>query len=49
MRLTGEPDPEEGVRWEVSIERASVAIGYRPRYLLPETVGEIASRANAHA
>jgi nucleoside-diphosphate-sugar epimerase len=49
VRLSGQPDPEEGLRWEVSIQRAAARIGYRPRYSLAETIGEVGARITAHA
>jgi nucleoside-diphosphate-sugar epimerase len=49
VRLHAGPDPEEGVRWEVSIEHAAACIGYRPRYSLAETIRELGARMTANA
>jgi nucleoside-diphosphate-sugar epimerase len=38
VRLGHVPDPEEGVRWEVSIARAAGAFGYEPRRSLEESI-----------
>ena len=42
VRLKGEDDPEEGIRWEVSIERARQAFGYAPRFSLADSVLAVA-------
>ena len=39
---TGEPDPDEDVRWEVSIERARSELGYTPRHTLSDAVAAAA-------
>lgn len=49
VRLSGQPDRDEGVRWEVSIERAAATIGYRPRHSLAETIRDIGALVTAHA
>jgi UDP-glucose 4-epimerase len=43
IRLGGRSDPEEGVRWEVSIEKAAAAFGYRPAYSLDDSLRAVAS------
>jgi UDP-glucose 4-epimerase len=40
--LTGHPDPEEGVRWEVSVARAAAAFGYSPGRSLEESIVGVA-------
>jgi UDP-glucose 4-epimerase len=40
--LTGAPDPEEGVRWEVSIEAAHAQLGYRPQWSLEDSIAAVA-------
>jgi nucleoside-diphosphate-sugar epimerase len=46
---SGRPDPEEGVRWEVSIARARTALGYRPRCSLEDSIAAMASELRAGA
>jgi UDP-glucose 4-epimerase len=43
VRPSGAPDPEEGVRWEVSTARAAAAIGYRPRHSLEDSIAALAA------
>jgi nucleoside-diphosphate-sugar epimerase len=38
VRLGGRPDPEEGVRWEVSVDRAAAAFGYAPTRTLEDSI-----------
>jgi len=38
ITLTGQPDPEEGVAWEVSIEKAALCLDYIPRYDIEESI-----------
>ena len=38
VRTGGRPDPEEGVRWEISIDRAARAFGYSPSRTLAESI-----------
>lgn len=38
IRFTGNPDPEEGIDWNVSIARAARSFGYAPRHTLEETI-----------
>lgn len=38
VRLSGRPDPEEGVRWEVSIARATSELGYSPSFALEDSI-----------
>lgn len=45
--FSGQPDPEEGVVWQVSIERARRSFGYQPRFPLDESIRSIAA-ADAH-
>jgi UDP-glucose 4-epimerase len=40
--LSGRPDPEDGVRWEVSIERAAASIDYRPSHSLKDSITAVA-------
>lgn len=42
VRLSGQPDPEEGVAWEVSIARAAERIGYAPQYSLEDSIRTVA-------
>lgn len=42
VELSGRPDPEEGTRWEVSIEAAEREIGYRPKVRLRESILAVA-------
>ena len=41
VRFAGE-DPEEGVRWEVSIERAREALGWAPEHPLADSIRAVA-------
>ena len=42
---TGEaPDDEDGVRWEVSIEKAATAFGFAPRVGIDQSIRELAER-----
>ena len=49
IRPTGTDDPEEGVRWEVSIERAASVLGYRPACSIEDSVAAVAGRASGVA
>lgn len=42
VRTGSGADPQEGDRWEISIEKASNAWGYAPRRSLPETIEAVA-------
>jgi len=42
VMLSGAPDPEEGVRWEVSIALAERELGYRPRHSLEDSIAAVA-------
>lgn len=44
VRLSGAPDPEEGVRWEVSIALAERELGYCPRHSLEDSIAAVAER-----
>jgi nucleoside-diphosphate-sugar epimerase len=44
VRLSGVPDDEDGVRWEVSIAAAESALGYRPRYSLEDSITTVAEQ-----
>jgi UDP-glucose 4-epimerase len=44
VRLGGAPDPDEGVRWEVSIERAGRELGYSPSCTLADSIAGTAER-----
>lgn len=43
VEFNGKEDPEEGWKWEVSIERASKVLGYKPRFSLDDSVQDLAS------
>jgi nucleoside-diphosphate-sugar epimerase len=49
VRLSGEPDPEEGVRWEVSTARAERQIGYRPAHPLEDSIAALADALGSEA
>lgn len=49
VRLTGRPDPEDGVRWEVSIAKAAATIDYRPRYALEDSIAAVADELRVGA
>ena len=42
VRVGGRPDPDDGVRWEVSIERASETFGYSPSRTLEDSIAAVA-------
>lgn len=42
VTFTGAADPDDAVRWEVSIERAQGQLGYRPQYTLEESIADLA-------
>jgi len=42
VSLSGTPDPEDGVRWEVSIALAESELGYRPRHSLEDSIAAVA-------
>lgn len=43
VRFDGAPDEEEGVSWEVSIARASDALGYAPTRSLEDSIRDLAA------
>ena len=45
--FSGRPDPEEGIIWRVSIEKARHRLGYEPRFSLEESIQSLAA-AYAH-
>jgi UDP-glucose 4-epimerase len=49
VRLSGLPDPEDGVRWEVSIEKAAAALAYEPRHSLADSIRAVAAELQASA
>jgi UDP-glucose 4-epimerase len=40
VTASGNPDPEEGCRWEVDLTRAAAGLGYRPKISLEQGLGE---------
>ena len=38
ITFTGQPDREEGIAWEVSIEKAKRCLDYSPRYGIEESI-----------
>jgi nucleoside-diphosphate-sugar epimerase len=38
IKLSGTPDPEEGIRWEVSLARAKSLLGYAPAHTLEDSI-----------
>jgi nucleoside-diphosphate-sugar epimerase len=44
ITFSGSPDPDDDVRWEISIERAGTAIGYRPRHSLEDSIAAVAEQ-----
>jgi len=43
VQLSGEPDAEEGVSWEVAIDRASTVLGYAPSRSLEDSIRDVAA------
>jgi nucleoside-diphosphate-sugar epimerase len=44
VRATGDADPQEGVHWRFSIEKARTELGYTPRVSLKEGLTDLAAR-----
>ena len=49
VRLSGAPDAEETVRWEVSITQAERTLGYRPRHPIEDSIVAVADTAGEGA
>jgi dTDP-glucose 4,6-dehydratase len=49
ITLGEEPDPDDDVRWEVSIARAERTIGYRPRRSLADSIQAVADQLRERA
>lgn len=49
VQLSGTPDPEEGVRWEVSVTRAEEVLGYRPAHPLEDSIEALAAAFRTEA
>jgi nucleoside-diphosphate-sugar epimerase len=47
VRLGAGEDPDEGVRWEISIERARVELGWEPEHDLESSIRAVAAAAGA--
>jgi len=47
IEFTGNPDPEEGVVWDVSIARAAERFGYHPHFTIEDSIRAV-SRQYAH-
>ena len=43
ITFTGEPDPEEGIAWEVSIDKAVQCFDYDPQYPIEESIRAVAT------
>jgi UDP-glucose 4-epimerase len=41
IEFTGQPDPEDGMAWEVSIAKAKKCLGYDPRYSIEDSISAI--------
>lgn len=46
IRPTGTPDPEEGVRWEVSIAAARQAVRFEPQHTLEDSIRSLAAECS---
>jgi nucleoside-diphosphate-sugar epimerase len=42
IEFSGQPDPDDRVTWEVSIEKAQRAFGYAPRVTIEDSILRIA-------
>jgi len=42
ISLSGQPDPEDGVSWDIALQKAEEAFDYRPAYELEETIRYVA-------
>jgi nucleoside-diphosphate-sugar epimerase len=52
VELSGQADPDDGVRWEVSVSRARQVLSYEPRWSLEESIAAVAESVRetvAHA
>jgi UDP-glucose 4-epimerase len=38
IQFTGQPDPEEGIQWEISCAKAAARFGYHPRFTLEDSI-----------
>ena len=38
IQFTGQPDPQEDLRWDVSIAKAAEQLGYRPQYGIEQSI-----------
>jgi nucleoside-diphosphate-sugar epimerase len=45
IEFVGEPDPEEGVEWDVSASKAYRDLGYRPRFTIRDSIQAIAQES----
>lgn len=43
IRYSDQADPEDGLVWDVSIDRAAASFGYRPRIVLEESIRTVAA------
>lgn len=48
IELTGRPDPDEDVRWLVSIAKARRLLGYRPRFTLEQSIAAVAAEVTGY-
>ncbi len=44
IEFSGQPDPEEAVRWEVSIAKATQQFGYQPRFTIEDSIKAVAAQ-----
>jgi len=43
ITFSGKPDPEEGIAWDISIDRARAAFGYQPQYDIEASICAVAA------
>lgn len=43
IEFSGKPDPEEGIVWDVSIDKAKNRFGYRPQFTIEDSIRAVAS------
>jgi len=42
ITFSGRPDPEDGIAWDVCLEKARRIFGYRPRFSIEDTIRDLA-------
>jgi UDP-glucose 4-epimerase len=48
IEFRGIPDPEEGIVWDISIDKARRRLGFSPQYKLAESILDVAAEYSGH-